>query len=84
MSHTFEVLPAPLTITADDASKTYGDPDPELTASFDGLVNGDTKSAITGLAPTGPPVSTEAGSYAIVALGRRQLPLRHQLCRRSR
>ncbi len=69
VSRTFDVLPAPLEITADDASKTYGDPDPELTASFDGLVNGDTKAAITGLVLTGPPADSGAGSYDIVASG---------------
>ena len=69
VTRTFEVLPAPLEITADNASKTYGDPDPELTASFDGLRNGDTKAAIDGLVLTGPPVGTGAGSYAIVASG---------------
>ena len=67
VSRTFDVLPAPLEITADDASKTYGDPDPELTASFDGLVNGDTKADITGLVLTGPPADSGAGSYDIVA-----------------
>ena len=61
VSHTFDVLPAPLEITADDASRTYGGADPELTASFDGLVNGDTKAAITGLVLTGPPVRQRRG-----------------------
>ena len=56
-------------ITAGDASKTYGDPDPDLTASFDGLRNGDTKSVIDGLVLTGPPAGSGAGSYDIVASG---------------
>ena len=69
VSRTFEVLPAPLVITADDATKTYGDPDPDLTASFKGLRNGDTRAAISGLVLSGPPAGSGAGSYDIVASG---------------
>ena len=34
---------AALTLTADDKSKTYGDENPALTFSVEGLVNGDTR-----------------------------------------
>ena len=38
------ITPAPLTVTADDKTKVYGADDPEFTASYDGLVNGDTEA----------------------------------------
>ena len=43
---TEEVIPAPLTITADDQTQVYGAADPTYTATFDGLVNGDTEGDI--------------------------------------
>jgi autotransporter-associated beta strand protein len=67
------VTPAPLTITANDATKAYGDPLPVLSASLSGFVNGDTSANLT----TQPTVSTaataashvQAGGYAITASG---------------
>src|SRR6185437_14858887 len=41
---TLTVGKAPLTLTADNQSKTYGDANPGLTFSVDGLVNGDTRA----------------------------------------
>ena len=38
---TLHILPAPLTITADDKAITYGDEIPELTASVSGLIEGE-------------------------------------------
>ena len=35
-----------LTITADDKQKTYGEANPTLTFSYDGLTNGDTQVSI--------------------------------------
>ncbi|NBS70439.1 filamentous hemagglutinin, partial [bacterium] len=49
-----------LTVTADPQSKTYGDADPELTYSADGLVEGDTLSGSLDRAP-----GEDVGSYAI-------------------
>ena len=66
---TFTVKPAPLTITADDKTKVYGAADPTFTASFDGLVNGDTKADLTGLTVTGAPVDSSVGQRPIVASG---------------
>lgn len=73
---TFQVNPAPLTITADDKSMTYGGTAPTFTAHYQGLVNGDTGSAVTGLScgakdASGNPVtgSTPAGSYTISCSG---------------
>lgn len=68
------VTPAPLTITADDKTMTYGGVLPTLTATFSGLVNGDTP-AIFNAPPNQPPViatvpaSSHAGSYAITVSG---------------
>jgi hypothetical protein len=65
------VTPAALTITADNQSKAYGAALPTLTASFSGLVNGDTSASLT----TAPTLSTTAtasshvGSYPITPAG---------------
>lgn len=65
------VTPALLTVTADDKSRAYGQPNPTFTASYGGFKNGETlgTSGVTGnpsltctAAPTGP-----VGSYTIVA-----------------
>jgi hypothetical protein len=67
---TIVVTPAPLTVTANDASRFYGQPNPAFTISASGLVNGDTLSALgvptfTTAATTASPV----GDYAIVPSG---------------
>jgi hypothetical protein len=69
---TLTVNPAPLTITADAASMTYGGAIPVLTYNPSGFVNGDTSSVLSGepsltTAATG---SSPVGGYTItVALG---------------
>jgi subtilisin family serine protease len=64
------VAAAPLTVTADNKSRGYGDTNPTLTASFGGFKNGETlpTSGITGApALTTPAVGSSAvGSYPIV------------------
>ena len=71
MAGTLTVTPAGLTITADDQSKVYGAALPALTASYSGLVNGDTAASLT----TPPTLTTTAtagshvGTYAITASG---------------
>ncbi len=40
-SYTLKVTPKAVTVTADNKSKTYGDEDPELTATVDGTLNDD-------------------------------------------
>jgi plastocyanin len=61
------VQPAPLSVTANNATRLFGDPNPGFTASITGLVNGDTQSVISG----SPSLSTAAsqastpGSYPI-------------------
>ena len=67
------ITPAPLTITADDKTKVYGDPLPALTASYAGFVNGDDQSTLTML-PTLATTATAAGHvmgspYPITASG---------------
>jgi hypothetical protein len=65
------VMAAPLTISADDKSMLDGGPLPALTASYDGLVNGDTSASLT----TAPTLATTAmdtspvGDYAITVGG---------------
>jgi len=63
------VLPAPLTVTADNVSRLYGTTNPPLTHTFSGFVNGDSASnAVSGL----PDLSTTAtpsspvGAYPIM------------------
>jgi hypothetical protein len=70
------VTTAPLTITADNKSMTYGGSVPAFTASDAGLVTGDTPSVVSGLTcgatdGHGNPVGsgTPAGTYAITCSG---------------
>jgi hypothetical protein len=63
----FTINKAALTILANDASKTYGDATPIFTASYNGLKNNDTSSAVNGLVLDSNGVN--AGSYAITASG---------------
>ena len=68
---TLTVNPAALTITANNASMTYGGTIPSLSVSYTGFVNGDGASSLT----TQPTVSTtatpssSAGTYPITASG---------------
>jgi MBG domain (YGX type)/Bacterial Ig-like domain (group 3)/Galactose oxidase, central domain len=60
---------APLTVTADNKSKSYGDANPTLTATYSGFVNGDTSAVVSG----SPRLNTSAtaasgvGVYPITA-----------------
>ena len=71
VSGTLSIAPAPLTITADNQVKDYGEALPTLTASYAGLVNGDTAASLT----TRPTVTTTAtsashvGNYSITVSG---------------
>ncbi|HXB34651.1 MAG TPA: MBG domain-containing protein [Puia sp.] len=55
---TFTITPAALTITANNASMTYGGTVPSLSASYSGFVNSDNSASLT----TQPTVSTTAAS----------------------
>ncbi|MCW2935258.1 MAG: hypothetical protein JWM19_6220, partial [Actinomycetia bacterium] len=68
--------PAPLAISADNQTMTYGGAVPNFTASYSGFINGDTSSVVQGLTCSaadhnGNPVSntTPAGTYAINCSG---------------
>ena len=66
---TLSVTKAALSITADDKTQVYGGVQPGLTASYVGLVNGDTAAAIGGLQLSTVPASSHVGSYVITATG---------------
>ncbi|HEX3426009.1 MAG TPA: MBG domain-containing protein [Acidimicrobiales bacterium] len=65
------VTAAPLTVTADDASRPFGAPDPAFAVSYQGLVNNDGPASLAGTVmfkttatPASPP-----GGYSIVPSG---------------
>jgi hypothetical protein len=70
-SYTLNIDPAPLTITANNASSTYGSGLPTLGVSYSGFVSGDNPNSLT----TPPTVTTTAtaaspvGSYPTTASG---------------
>jgi hypothetical protein len=66
---TLLVNQATLTVTADNASRTYGAANPAFTAHYSGYVNGDNASAFSGApALTTPAIATSpVGSYTISA-----------------
>ena len=67
------VTKAPLTITAADKSKVYGDANPVLTGSISGIKNGD---AITATYSTSATVATGVGSYAVLPTAVDAIPSR--------
>lgn len=70
-SVSIRVLPAPLTIRADDATKLYGEPLPPFTATPTGFVNGDGMGSLSGLLSltTSAGSTSPVGSYDIVPTG---------------
>jgi hypothetical protein len=63
------VAPAPLVITADNKTITFGDPLPALTYTPAGFVNGETASVLSGnpQLTTSATTSSPAGTYSITA-----------------
>jgi phosphotransferase system HPr-like phosphotransfer protein len=64
---TANIMPATLTVSADNYSRTYGLPNPPLTFSYSGFVNGEGTNVLFG-APglsTTATISSPAGPYAI-------------------
>jgi len=59
------VKPAPLTVTADNESKTYGAAIPSLKYTYTGLVNGNKIAPFTGGLATTATVSSPVGNYPI-------------------
>ena len=68
-SGTLTVNRAILTVTANDAAKSYGAANPAFTASYGGFVNGDTSSALTGapLLTTTATTASAPGAYVITS-----------------
>ncbi|HEX8146804.1 MAG TPA: MBG domain-containing protein [Pyrinomonadaceae bacterium] len=68
---TVNVLPAPLTVRADDKSRALGAPDPPFTATYTGFVNGDGPGSLSGALAfntTATPASP-VGNYPIIPSG---------------
>ncbi|MCH5328478.1 MAG: leucine-rich repeat protein [Coprobacter sp.] len=67
----YTIASAPLTVIANDATRQYGEDNPELTCSFFGFKNGETKDVLT----TQPTIETTAtatsnvGTYPIIPYG---------------
>ncbi len=57
------INPAPLTVTAADANRLYGDPNPAFTGTITGIKNADNITATYASAAT---VASPVGTYAIV------------------
>ena len=68
---TLTVGPAPLTITADPKSKSYGQPNPTFTVTYDGLVNHDLPAALAGTLAfsTVAGGTSGVGSYVVTPSG---------------
>ncbi|MGA2175973.1 MAG: MBG domain-containing protein [Verrucomicrobiota bacterium] len=68
---TLTINPAPLTITANDATRQYGMTNPAFTVTIQGFVNGETTNALAGTltitSSTDP--TSDVGAYAIVPAG---------------
>jgi filamentous hemagglutinin family protein len=59
-----------LTIAANDTSRKYGDPNPDFTATFTGLANGDTPAVVSGLQfATDATLTSRVGTYTITPFG---------------
>jgi filamentous hemagglutinin family protein len=66
----FTITPAPLSVLVDNATRQAGAANPVFTARFQGLVNGDTSTVLTGLRfQTLADAASPAGNYAINADG---------------
>lgn len=69
--YSYSVTPAPLTVIANDVSRKYGMENPDLTCSFFGFKNGETKEVLTRM----PSIETTAtresnvGTYPIIPFG---------------
>ena len=66
-----DVSKAPLTIKADNKSRPYGQPNPPLTATYTGFVNGDSAASLDSpvVLSTAANGGSPAGSYPITATG---------------
>ena len=64
-----DVTPAPATVIASSASVAFGDPIPAVTASYSGLVNGDTAPATAPLCGTDATEGAPSGTYTTTCAG---------------
>lgn len=62
VSGSLSITKAPLTVRANDSSRTYGIANPTFSASFSGFLNGDTSAVLTG----SPSFSTDATLFSPV------------------
>ena len=71
MAGTLTVTRAALTITADNQTRQYNQPNPVLTATCTGFVNGDTVAGLSTLPTLSTPatIMSATGFYAITAAG---------------
>ena len=70
-SVSLDVLPAPLTITAQNKTKVYGAANPTLTVTYAGFVNGDTAASLNTPANLATAATTDSsvGTYPITVSG---------------
>ena len=68
---TLTVTPAPLTVTANDASRLYGSPNPAFSATFSGFVLGEGPGVLAGALNFATPATPASppGTYPIVPSG---------------
>jgi hypothetical protein len=68
---TLGVTPAPLTVTANNASKTYGQNNPAFSVSYSGFVNGDSPSSLGGSLTytTTATSASPVGAYSVTPSG---------------
>ena len=68
---TLTVTTASLTVTANDATRAYGQANPAFTATFSGFVNGDTASSLGGILSFTTPATaaSPAGNYPVTPGG---------------
>jgi hypothetical protein len=68
---TLTVVPAPLTVTAEDASRAAGAPNPPFAARIEGFVLGQTEAVLGGALAFATPATAASppGAYAITPSG---------------
>jgi hypothetical protein len=68
---TANITPAPLVITADDASRQFNTPNPPFTASYSGFVGGETPAVLNGVLAFSTPATqtSPVGIYPITPNG---------------
>ncbi len=68
---TLTINPAPLTVTAQPASRTYGDANPTFTVTYSGWKNGENESVLTtkATASCAATAASDAGQYDITVAG---------------